>query len=115
MRNLKKFILPASVHIINGQSHFMMGINNVHVETSLGEIKTIENVLYVFGLRKSLLSIGSITNQGYYVVFYDRRCFIINKHFHKAVVVGVQNKNNGLYRLDMIIIPNSSLEFNNLV
>jgi hypothetical protein len=46
----------------------MMGINNVHVETSLGEIKTIENVLFVLRLRKSLMSIGSVANQGYYVV-----------------------------------------------
>jgi hypothetical protein len=38
----------------------MMGINNVHVKTSLGEIKTIDNVLYVLGLRKSLLSIDQL-------------------------------------------------------
>jgi len=67
----------------------MMGINNVHVETLLGEIKTIENVLYVLGLRESLLLIGSIANRGYYVVFDDKRCFIIDKHFHKAVVVEI--------------------------
>jgi len=62
LRNLKKFILPAFMHTIKGQSHSMMGINNVHVETSLGEIKTIENILYVFGLKESLVSLGSITN-----------------------------------------------------
>lgn len=93
----------------------MMDVNNVHVKTSLGEIKTIDNVLYVFGLRKSLSSIGSIANRGYYVVFDDKKCFINNKHFHKVIVVGVQNENNGLYRLDMIFIPNNSLKFNNLV
>jgi hypothetical protein len=108
VRNLKKFILPASVHIINGQSHFMMGINNVHVETSLGVIKTIENVLFVLRLRKSLLLIGSIANQGYYVVLDDKICFNINKHFHKVVVVRVQNGKNGLYKLDIIIIFNNS-------
>jgi hypothetical protein len=37
-----------------------MGINNVHVKTSLGDIKTIDNVLYVLGLRKSLLSIDQL-------------------------------------------------------
>jgi hypothetical protein len=93
----------------------MIGIDGVHVETSLGEIKTIENVLYVLRMKKSLLLIVSIANRGYYVVFYDKRCFIINKHFQKVVVVGVQNEKNGLYRLDMIIIPNRSVEFNNFV
>ncbi len=61
------------------------------------------------------MSIGLIANQGYYIVFDDKRCFIINKHFHKVVVVGVQNEKNGLYRFDMIVIPNNSLEFSNLV
>ncbi len=31
------------------------------------------------------------------------------------VVVGVQNENNGLYRLDMIVIPYNSLKLKNLV
>ncbi len=44
-----------------------------------------------------------------------KKSSIINKHFHKVVVVGVQNEKNGLYRLDMIVVPNNSLEFNNLV
>jgi UDP-glucose 6-dehydrogenase len=43
-----------------------------------------------------------------------KKSSIINKHFHKVVVVGVQNEKNGLYRLDMIVIPNNSF-FNNLV
>jgi hypothetical protein len=62
LRNIKKFILPVFMHTIKGQSSSMMGIDNVHVETSFGEIKTIENVLYVFGLRESLVSFGSIAN-----------------------------------------------------
>jgi hypothetical protein len=45
LRNLKKFILLAFVHTIKGQSRSMMSINDVHVETSLGEIKKIDNVL----------------------------------------------------------------------
>ncbi len=44
-----------------------------------------------------------------------KKSSIINKHFHKVVVVGIQNEKNGLYRLDMIVVPNNSLEFNNLV
>jgi hypothetical protein len=83
---------------------------NVHVKIPLEEMKTIKNVLYVFDLKKNLLSIGSFINWGYYIVCDDKRCFVINKHFYEVVIIGEQNNKNRLCRLEMTTSPSNSLE-----
>jgi hypothetical protein len=50
------------------------------------EIK-MNNVLYIPGVKKNLLSVGAIANMGYVVMFIPNKCWIVSKkHPHRIIV-----------------------------
>jgi hypothetical protein len=47
------------------------------VETPIGEIKGIKNILYVSSFKKNVMLIGSIANKGFIIIFDARRCLTL--------------------------------------
>ncbi len=47
------------------------------------KIKTINDVIYVLGFMKNLLSVGIIANKGHTIVFNSNKCLIIQNKDHK--------------------------------
>lgn len=70
-----------------------------HFTLRNGEIKDIYGVLYIPGLRKNLLSIGSLTDEGIIVSFDDQKCFFHSRGIKKIIAEGSYNRKNGLYQL----------------
>lgn len=65
---VQKSHAPLEVHIVNGHPYIVAKKCIMNVGIIDGEMKNIDNVLYVLGLCKNLLSIGHITKQGFLVV-----------------------------------------------
>jgi hypothetical protein len=51
--------------VIQGEYHVVARKGSVFVQFPSGEIKKINNVFYVFGIKQNFLSMGCIANKGY--------------------------------------------------
>jgi hypothetical protein len=54
-----------------GKAHPVVGKGKVFIQLPDREIKCIDNVLYVLGVHRNLLSVGCIANQGYTLEFIN--------------------------------------------
>jgi hypothetical protein len=97
--DLKLYSSTASMTAAGGESHRIAGIGNVPMKLSNGEIKTMTNVLYVPGVRRNLLSVGCVTDDGYSVKFYRNKCLIKHRQTRIVVCKGSRLK-RGLYKLN---------------
>jgi hypothetical protein len=87
------------VSTASSHSHQMAGTGSVSFHLGTGSIKKVDNVLYVPGITKNLLSIGTLTDRGYIACFDRNRCHLINSHTKQIMATGVRNPSNGLYQL----------------
>jgi hypothetical protein len=67
--------------------------------THTGETKKVNDVLYVLGINKKMLSMGTIINKGCVVIFGSQKCWIVTTLPSKLIAKGERDKFNGLYRL----------------
>jgi len=65
----------------------------------MGEIKNVTNVLYVHGLTKNFLLVGSIIDKGNIVIFDASKCLILDSNEPKKIKAKAMRDNtNGLYK-----------------
>jgi hypothetical protein len=64
-----------------------------------GETKKVNDVFYVPGINKNLLSMGAIINKGCVVIFGSQKCWIVISLPSKLIIEGERDKFNGLYKL----------------
>ena len=77
----------------------MQGSGNSNVQTPAGSIK-LSNVKYVLTLKKSFISVGTITDTGTRVVFSESHCWVTDPHKQNRIIaIGHRNSRNGLYSL----------------
>ena len=62
-----------------GEPHRVAGKGNVNVTLSGGKFNQFKNVLYVPSICGNLLSVGRITNDGFYVKFHNQGVIIQDK------------------------------------
>lgn len=101
MCDLDKTLNIFKVRSSREHAHFVLSKCTIDVQTPIGEIKTIRKVLHVPSLKKSLLLVGFIINQGHVVVFIISGCHIVNKTSNCVVAKAMRDKENGLYRLQL--------------
>ena len=85
-----------------GESHQITGKGSVHFTFPSGEIKKVDEILYVPGFNKNLLSIGSLTDRGIVACFDDKKCILYSRGNKQIIAEGLRNKQNGLYHLSAI-------------
>jgi hypothetical protein len=95
----------ASVKLVVGYTHKVYGKGNVVVAYQ-GEIKTMNNVLYVLGIKRNLLVVRAIVNMGYVVMFGKQTCWIVVAiTLHKLLSINYRDLVNGLYKLEITMRP----------
>lgn len=99
MCDLEKTLIILKVWSIREHAHSVLSKGTIDVQTPTRKIKTIRKVLYVPNLKKSLLLVRFIIDQGHVVVFTTNDCHITNKTSNRVVAKALRNKENGLYRL----------------
>ena len=90
--------LKAEGHVIYGDNNRgrILGRGTI----GAGSSTTIENVLYVKGLRHSLLSISQLCDKGYKLNFKSNGCTISHDSSGKVLFTG--KKVNNIYLLDIL-------------
>ena len=90
--------LKAEGHATYGDNNRgrILGRGNV----GIGSSTTIENVLYVEGLRHNLLSISQLCDKGYKVNFKSNGCTI--SHDSSCKVLFTSKRVNNIYLLDIL-------------
>jgi len=90
--------LKAEGHVTYGDNNRgrILGRENAGIENST----TIENDLYVEGLKHSLLSISQLCDKGHKVNFEANTCTISNETSSKVLVIG--RRVNNIYLLDIM-------------
>jgi hypothetical protein len=84
----------------NGQTHVVRGQGGVSFRFLDGEIKKINNVLYIFGLTRNLLSIRTMIDVRFVAVFDFQRCLLFTKgNSSKIVARGARDQISSLYKL----------------
>lgn len=85
-----------SVSTASGSKLPIIGQGTVHVDTN----KSISNVLYVPGLQRNLMSVGTLTDAGHIVMFDSKSCHVFDKDNPRKVFVrGTRDPYNKLYHL----------------
>ena len=90
------------VSTAGGEILHVEGKGIVEIPTTSGAIK-FESVLYVPGITKNLLSVGSITDSKRMVLFDSKRVWILDESYQppcasQILATGHRNCRNGLYR-----------------
>jgi hypothetical protein len=57
----------------------------------------VNEVLYVSGLKKNLLSVATLENKGYWVIFKDRKALLWAKGSHLSTTEPIGSRRGGLY------------------
>ncbi len=79
LNHVKAFVESQNIKFACGNSHPVQGKGDVIFYFMIGEVKKIEDILYVLGLHKKILFIGSLTHKGLIAIFYVGECFLFNK------------------------------------
>jgi hypothetical protein len=87
-----------TVTTADGGNHQVSGIGSTTVNTTSGGIN-LNRVLYVPALRRSLMSVGSLADEGHVLIFTDAHCLILDNNTSQQVIaVGDRDTKNGLYK-----------------
>jgi hypothetical protein len=77
----------------------IVGKANVRLTIQSGEIKELSNVLYMPGVKKNLLSIGQLADQGHIVLFNAKQCYVLDKDTRRSFLTASRDPRNRLYRV----------------
>lgn len=101
----------SNVTIADGNSLPSKGSGDVRVSIKDSDVDKISNVVYVPNLTTNLLSVKSMVDKDYVVVFHNQKCEIFHQgaiSFNDAKPVATARDTNGLYRLDASVITSHS-------
>ena len=89
------------VKTASGQSHSVTACGNVELPTVSGKRRMIDNVLLVPGIRRNLLSIGTLTDTGMIAWFDCNQCWpLADKTQPRIIARGQRDDSSGLYYLN---------------
>ena len=89
------------VYLADGKSLDIIGRCDINIRTSNGSVWTLNNVRYIPALKRNLISIGQLDDEGHYNTFGDGHWKVMKGN----LVVAHGNKQGSLYMIadeDMI-------------
>ncbi|GKB87116.1 retrovirus-related pol polyprotein from transposon TNT 1-94 [Tanacetum coccineum] len=100
---LERFKLRfCKVHLADDKTLDITGIGNVVLKTSFGTSWTLKDVRYILGLKKRLISVGLLDEEGYHVGFGNQHWKVTKG----SLVVAHGNKRGSLY---MVEVPSDGI------
>ena len=86
-----------NISTVDRANHQVSEVESATVASNFGEIK-LPHVLYVLALRCNLISVDSLADQGYAIIFTKSQCLILDNVSNKCILaIGTRNSANGLY------------------
>jgi len=99
---LEETACGSKIYLGDDSGYEIKGYGDIPVKLPSGDIKHLKNVLYVPGIKKILIFVSMITNQGMHVQFFKNNCVIKDSQM-ETVATGVHV--GSLYRLDAKSMP----------
>jgi len=78
----KKKSFVEQVELGDDRSYMIEGVGSISFELDFKAMLHIDEVLYVPGLKKNLLSIATLEDKGYWMVFMDMKALLWAKDSH---------------------------------
>jgi hypothetical protein len=75
------------------------GVDSISFRLESGARLHVDEVLYVPGLKKNLLSIATLEDKGYWMIFKDKKALLWAKGSHLSTSEHVGTRKGGLYLL----------------
>jgi hypothetical protein len=73
------------------------GVGSISFKLESGSTLHVDEVLYVLGLKKNLLSVATLEDKGYWVIFKDRKTLLWAKGSHLSTTEPIGTRSGGLY------------------
>ncbi|GJV95640.1 hypothetical protein Tco_1547217 [Tanacetum coccineum] len=100
---LERFKLRSGkVRLADDKTLDIAGVEDVVLKTSFGTSWTLKDVRYILGLKKRLISVGQLDEEGYHVGFEDQQWKVTKG----SLVVARGNKRGSLY---MVEVPSDGI------
>jgi len=103
LENLKELKVTSKVELGDDSNHEIKGIGSVSFHLDFGDTLHFEDVLFVPGLTKNLISVGVIEEKGHRVVFMEKKALLWfgASNLNSTITIGV--KQGGLYKVPVLI------------
>jgi hypothetical protein len=98
--NFKETQNGASIYLGDDRTHHIKGYRDILVTLSNGIVRHIRNVVYVPGIKKTLISMSTITDKNLKVEFFKNYC-IVKDVLDQYRTVTTRFRAGGLYMLDV--------------
>jgi hypothetical protein len=99
LANFKKMKFSAQVELGNDASYAIKGIGSASFQLESGATLHIEEIPYVPGLKKNLISVADLEDKGYMVTFMKKKALLWPEdgELSSAIMIGVRE--GGLYKV----------------
>ena len=92
----KKFTTQAKLG--DDSTYKIEGVGSTSLQLDSGTVLHIDDVLYVPGLKKNLLSVAGLEDKGYKVLFMDKKVLLWAKNENLSSTVQIGDREGGLYK-----------------
>jgi hypothetical protein len=93
----KKF--NVKVELVNNDTYAIKGIGSTSFHLQSGNVFHIEEILYVPGLKKNLISVAVLESKGYTIAFSKGKAFMWPSNESMSSTMTIRAQEGGLYKV----------------
>jgi hypothetical protein len=97
LSNFKTKSFAEQVVLGDDKCYKIEGVGSISLRLEFGAMLHVDEVLSVPGLRKNLLSIETLEDKGYWVIFKDRKALLWAKGSHLSTIEPIVTRRGELY------------------
>jgi hypothetical protein len=97
LSDFKKKSFVEQVELGDENCYKIEGVGCISFRLEYGEMIHVDEVFYVPGLKKNLLSVATLKDKGYWVIFKDRKALMWDKDSHLSTAKPIGSHKGGLY------------------
>jgi hypothetical protein len=97
LSDIKTKSFAEQVELGDDKCYKIEGVGSISFRLESGAMLNVDEVLYVPGLSKNLLSVATLEDKGYWVIFKDREALLWAKGSHLSTTKTIGTRKGGLY------------------
>jgi transposase InsO family protein len=97
LSDFKKKSFAEQVELGDDKRYKIEGVRSISFRLEYGAMLHVDEVLYVSGLMKNLLSVATLEDRGYWMIFKDRKALLWAKGSHLSTAKPIGTRRGGLY------------------
>jgi hypothetical protein len=97
LSDFKKKSFVEQVELGDDKCYKIEGVGSISFRLESGAMLHVDEVLYVSGLEKNLLSVATLEDKGYWKIFKDKKALLWAKGSHLSTAEPIGSRRGGLY------------------